>query len=134
MSAVRALHGILFEVYGPEKIGAWRAEADRTWPAILDAVQPRFGKDVYPTPSQKAARILYSGAKNHGLADGNKRLANYVMNAQLELCGFTLDDVPDEEMVAFVEAVAASPPDKDHRREVRRISKWINMRMRPVDH
>jgi len=34
-----------------------------------------FGNDAYPTIHDKAAALLLSLARNHGLVDGNKRLA-----------------------------------------------------------
>lgn len=34
-----------------------------------------FGADAYPTIHEKAAAFLHSLARNHGLVDGNKRLA-----------------------------------------------------------
>ena len=34
-----------------------------------------FGQDAYPTIHDKAAALLLSLARNHGLVDGNKRLA-----------------------------------------------------------
>jgi death on curing protein len=34
-----------------------------------------FGKDAYPTLDAKAAALLHSLARNHALADGDKRLA-----------------------------------------------------------
>jgi death-on-curing protein len=34
-----------------------------------------FGADAYPTLDEKAAALLHSLARNHALADGNKRLA-----------------------------------------------------------
>jgi death-on-curing protein len=34
-----------------------------------------FGHDAYPTMPEKAAALLYSLTVNHGLIDGNKRLA-----------------------------------------------------------
>lgn len=34
-----------------------------------------FGEDAYPTFAEKAAALLHSSARNHPLADGNKRLA-----------------------------------------------------------
>jgi death-on-curing protein len=34
-----------------------------------------FGQDAYPSVDEKAASLLHSLAKNHGLVDGNKRLA-----------------------------------------------------------
>jgi death-on-curing protein len=34
-----------------------------------------FGEDAYPTFATKAASLMHSLARNHALADGNKRLA-----------------------------------------------------------
>ena len=34
-----------------------------------------FGEDAYPGAHQKAAALLHSLARNHGLVDGNKRIA-----------------------------------------------------------
>ena len=34
-----------------------------------------FGKDAYPSFAEKAAALMHSIARNHGLIDGNKRLA-----------------------------------------------------------
>lgn len=34
-----------------------------------------FGRDAYPSVHEKAAALLHSLARNHGLVDGNKRLA-----------------------------------------------------------
>jgi death-on-curing protein len=34
-----------------------------------------FGADAYPGLDEKAAALLHSLARNHGLVDGNKRLA-----------------------------------------------------------
>lgn len=42
------------------------------------AARPRtslFGDDAYPTIELKAAALMHSICKNHGLVDGNKRLA-----------------------------------------------------------
>jgi death-on-curing protein len=33
-----------------------------------------FGRDAYPTLDDKAAALLHSVTRNHGLVDGNKRL------------------------------------------------------------
>lgn len=34
-----------------------------------------FGQDAYPSLDEKAAALLHSLARDHGLVDGNKRLA-----------------------------------------------------------
>jgi death-on-curing protein len=43
-----------------------------------------FGEDAYPTLAEKAAALLHSIARNHGLIDGNKRLA---LAAAAVFCG-----------------------------------------------
>ena len=42
--------------------------------AARPAASP-FGRDAYPGLDAKAAALLHSLARNHALADGNKRLA-----------------------------------------------------------
>jgi death-on-curing protein len=43
--------------------------------ALARAQATAFGADAYPTLDEKAAALLHSLARNHALADGNKRLA-----------------------------------------------------------
>ena len=43
-----------------------------------------FGEDAYPDLHTKAAALLHSGARNHALVDGNKRLA---LAATIAFCG-----------------------------------------------
>jgi len=42
--------------------------------ALARAQATAFGADAYPTLDEKAAALLHSLARNHALADGNKRL------------------------------------------------------------
>ena len=55
-----------------------------------------FGEDAYPTMSIKAAALVHSLAKNHALADGNKRLALAGTVAFLGLNGWRLTYTNDE--------------------------------------
>ncbi|WP_369023184.1 type II toxin-antitoxin system death-on-curing family toxin [Nocardia cyriacigeorgica] len=50
-----------------------------------------FGQDAYPDVWQKAAALMESIARNHGLIDGNKRLAWYATWVFLHLNGYPLD-------------------------------------------
>lgn len=66
---------------------------------LLDAAcaRPRstaFGADAYPTTEGKAAALLHSLARNHALADGNKRLAWLAATIFLDVNGrsVSLDD------------------------------------------
>ncbi|MET8500474.1 type II toxin-antitoxin system death-on-curing family toxin [Streptomyces microflavus] len=50
-----------------------------------------FGQDAYPDVWQKAAALMESLARNHGLVDGNKRIAWYATWVYLHLNGHPLD-------------------------------------------
>lgn len=49
-----------------------------------------FGEDAYPSLADKAAALLHSIARNHCLADGNKRLAFAVAATFCQLNGHRL--------------------------------------------
>lgn len=55
-----------------------------------------FGSDAYPELHTKAAALLHSVASNHGLADGNKRLALAATIAFLGINGWRLTLTNDE--------------------------------------
>ncbi|MCH0540515.1 Fic family protein [Streptomyces sp. MUM 203J] len=63
---------------------------------LLDSALSRpgssvFGQDAYPDVWQKAAALMESIARNHGLVDGNKRLAWYATWVFLHMNGHPLD-------------------------------------------
>ncbi|MGW4204853.1 type II toxin-antitoxin system death-on-curing family toxin [Streptomyces sp. NPDC004726] len=63
---------------------------------LLDSALARpqssvFGQDAYPDVWHKAAALMESIARNHGLVDGNKRLAWYATWVFLHLNGHPLD-------------------------------------------
>ncbi|MGS2808328.1 type II toxin-antitoxin system death-on-curing family toxin [Nocardia sp. MW-W600-9] len=67
---------------------------------LLDSASARpqssvFGQDAYPDLWQKAAALMESLARNHGLVDGNKRLAWYATWVFLHLNGAPLDETFD---------------------------------------
>jgi death-on-curing protein len=64
-----------------------------------------FGQDAYPTLHGKAAALLHSLAKNHCLADGNKRLA---WLATVVFCYINNVDIhaSDNDVYNFVIAIA----------------------------
>jgi death-on-curing protein len=43
--------------------------------AVLGCYQSFDGEDLYPTITEKAARMAYAVCKNHPFVDGNKRVA-----------------------------------------------------------
>ncbi|MCC8478167.1 death-on-curing protein [Streptomyces sp. CS149] len=65
-----------------------------------------FGQDAYPDVWQKAAALMESLARNHGLVDGNKRIAWYATWVFLHMNGHPLDAGFDvDEAERFVLAV-----------------------------
>lgn len=84
---------------------------------LLDsaASRPRstvLGTDPYPTLERKAAALLHSLARNHALADGNKRLAWLATAVLLDLNGRDIS-VTDDAAFNLVTRVAAGELDVD---------------------
>ena len=69
-----------------------------------------FGSDVYPDLHTKAAALLHSVASNHGLVDGNKRLALAATIALLGINGWRLT-LTNDEVYDLVIAVASGELD-----------------------
>jgi death-on-curing protein len=84
-----------------------RAEEVRDY-GLLDSGLARpqssvFGQDAYPDVWQKAAALMESLARNHGLVDGNKRIAWYATWVFLHMDGHPLDsDFDVDEAERFV--------------------------------
>ncbi|WP_435874102.1 type II toxin-antitoxin system death-on-curing family toxin [Nocardia fluminea] len=69
---------------------------------LLDSALARpqssvFGQDAYADIWQKAAALMESLARNHGLVDGNKRLAWYATWVFLHINGFPLGNTLDND-------------------------------------
>lgn len=64
-----------------------------------------FGEDAYLTLLDKAAALLHSICRNHGLVDGNKRLAWLATDVFLRINGVVLV-LPDDDAFGLVMAVA----------------------------
>ena len=84
---------------------------------LLDSAlaRPRataFGADLYVGCLRKAAALLHSLAGNHGLVDGNKRLAWLATAVFLDLNGFEVV-LDDDEAFALVVDVARGAADLD---------------------
>lgn len=69
-----------------------------------------FGSDAYPDLHTKAAALLHSVAGNHGLVDGNKRLALAATIAFLGINGWRLTMTNDE---AYDLVIAVASGDLD---------------------
>ena len=70
-----------------------------------------FGSDAYPELHTKAAALLHSVASNHGLVDGNKRLALAASIAFLGINGWRLT-MTNDEAYDLVVAVASGQLDE----------------------
>jgi death-on-curing protein len=69
-----------------------------------------FGDDAYPDLHTKAAALLHSLARNHALADGNRRLAWAAAAVFLGINGHRVS-VGNDEVVELVLAVATEKLD-----------------------
>lgn len=58
--------------------------------ALAQPFQTFGGKELYPSVEEKAARLAFGIAKNHPLADGNKRLAAHAALVFLAVNGMWL--------------------------------------------
>ena len=78
------------------------------------AARPRtsaFGEDAYPDLVTKAAALLQSIVKNHALVDGDKRLAWLSTFVFLRSNGHPMRQAGTDDVVSFVEWVAAGDDD-----------------------
>jgi death-on-curing protein len=85
-------------------------------PTSADHARPQataFGKDAYPDPDAKAAALLHSIARNHALADGNKRLALASAIAFYGLNGRRLTLTNDEAYDLVITVPAGQLDDSD---------------------
>ena len=65
--------------------------------AALESAFATFdGAELYPTVSEKAARLGFSLIANHAFVDGNKRIGMLVMLVFLRLNGIELDTTSAE--------------------------------------
>jgi death-on-curing protein len=93
--------------------------------AVLRPQVTVFGEDAYPTLADKAAALLHGIARNHALADGNKRLAWAAARVFLLMNGYSVAyDVDDAE--AMVVGVAGGDVD------VPQLADWLRSRMTVV--
>jgi len=72
-----------------------------------------FGSEAYPDLHTKAAALLHSVASNHGLVDGNKRLALAATIAFLGINGWRLT-LTNDEAYELVIAISSGELDDLH--------------------
>jgi len=69
-----------------------------------------LGDELYSTPALKAAALTQSIAKNHALAEGNKRLSLAAMHSFLWMNGYRLT-MSNDEAFTFTKRVASGDLD-----------------------
>ena len=92
-----------------------RDPADRLDGTIAAIYQGFDGHDIYPTVEQKAANLLYLVAKDHALADGNKRSAAALFITFLARNGLLVNadgqtNISNNALAAITLMVAISDP------------------------
>lgn len=70
-----------------------------------------FGEEAYPEIHDKAAALLHSIARNHGLVDGNKRLALAATIAFYGMNGLRLTFTNDEAYDFIIEVASGQLDD-----------------------
>ncbi len=73
--------------------------------AIETPFQTFFGKDLYSTLIEKAARLSYGIIKNHPFLDGNKRTGAFAMETFLKVNNFNLN-CSNAELIKIILGVA----------------------------
>jgi death-on-curing protein len=89
------------------------------------AARPRttvFGEDAYPDLWTKAAALLHSIVKNHGLIDGNKRLGWLATATFLEINGTPVTHIANDAVYELVMAVTVGREEIDEIAEMLRRS------------
>lgn len=113
-------HRRLIEEFG----GQYGVRDEKLLNAALAAPFHTFGGvDLYPTVTEKAARLAYGLIKNHPFVDGNKRVAALALKAFLELNGVQINDSP-EDLAVCMYSVAAGEASEDD------LIQWLRERER----
>lgn len=76
--------------------------------AYYSAFQGFGDNEFYQTPEEKAARLGFGLAVNHGFVDGNKRTGLAVLLLYLDVNGLILEATQDELVDIFIK-IAESP-------------------------
>jgi len=113
-----------FQFHGGERHGAALLESALALPR-----QTFDGRYLYKTWHEKAGVLLRSLIKNHSLVDGNKRIGVATTFVFLLMNG-RLWFAPNQEIVRFAVALAASEPDMPWRE----VARWIRSYTYKISH
>lgn len=116
---VLKIHDILIDKFGGSKGG-------RDYGSLESALNRPFAtfdnKELYPTPSEKAAAIFESILINHPFIDGNKRTAYVLMKLILFDYGLDIDANENDK---YIMVISASTGDM----RFDEIKNWIQTRL-----
>ena len=100
---VKSIHSILIEQFG----GSQGIRDEAALEAAIARPYSTFdGKDLYPTPEEKASAIIESIVVNHPFIDGNKRTGYVLMRLILLNAGIDIH-ASEEEKYEFVIGIAS---------------------------
>jgi death on curing protein len=117
---VLSIHSILVETFGGSDGVRDRGLLEA---AIARPFQTFDSKELYDSPSAKAAAIVESIVKNHPFVDGNKRSGYTLMRLILLDNGFDILRTEDEKY-DFIISIAEGKIDFDQ------ILEWIEVKLR----
>lgn len=113
---VIALHKYSVERFGGSSDLLNRGKLEASLAAPMQNV---FDTELYPDVWSKAAILGFSLIKNHAFIDGNKRIGLFAMLRFLEINGYSLSGVTNDELYQFTIDIASSAIDKDE------ITAWL---------
>lgn len=114
--------------YAVQRFGGTSGLADRgkLEASLATPAQNVFGAELYPDLWSKGAILFFLLIKNHAFIDGNKRAGLYALLRFLEINGFTLSGVSNDELYQFTMDVANSLLDKEG------IAEWLKLHIVPI--
>lgn len=87
--------------------------------AINAPFQTFGGQELYPTVTEKAARLGYGLIHNHPFIDGNKRIGTHAMLVFLDINNITLS-YQDDDLIAVILRVASGDMEDSQ------LLEWLN--------
>lgn len=109
----RRITGHLHWVTGPAELESALARPNHSWGGVL----------FYPTLIQRAGVLLDGLVRAHAFHTGNKRTAWVSTTAYIEAFGVVVRDLPNEEVVEFMDDVAKHVVDEAG------AAAWLNQRL-----
>ncbi len=86
-------------------------ERDHALEGIIGNLYQTFdGEDLYPSPIEKAAHLIYFIIKDHPFSDGNKRIGCLLFLLFLSISDFKLTTIIPEALTAIALLIAESDP------------------------